>query len=63
MCGIDLVLLLLLLIFRDPLLSYYLVLTRIITATGIPIYYNTLSTRTQCDLIRQQHGRLRRQRD
>ena len=41
MCGIDLVLLLLLLTFRDTLLSYSLVLVRtIITAPGIPVRRN-----------------------
>ena len=39
-CGIDLVLLLLLLTFRDILLSYLLVLIRTITATGIPVRRN-----------------------
>ena len=41
MCGIDLVLLLLLLTFRDTLLSYSLVLLRTITAPGIPVRRNT----------------------
>ena len=40
MCGIELVLLLLLLIFRDILLSYSLVLIQTITATGIPVRRN-----------------------
>ena len=40
MCGIDLVLLLLLLTFRDTLLSYSLVLIQTITATGIPVRRN-----------------------
>ena len=42
MCGIDLVLLLLLLIFYNALLSYSLVLIRTITATGIPVRRNML---------------------
>ena len=37
MCGIDLVLLLLLLTFRDALFLYSLVLIRTITAPGIPV--------------------------
>ena len=60
---IDLVLLLLLLTFCNTLLSYYLVLIRTITATDIPIRRNTLSTRTQYDLVRQQHVRHRKPRD
>ena len=40
MCGINLVLLLLLLTFRDTLLSYSLVLIRIITAPDIPARRN-----------------------
>ena len=40
MCGIDLVLLLLLLMFCDTLLSYSLVLIRAITAPGIPVRRN-----------------------
>ena len=40
MCGIDVVLLLLLLTFRDTLLSYSLVLIRTITAPGIPVRRN-----------------------
>ena len=40
-CGINLVLFLLLLIFCNILLSYFLVLIRTITATGIPIRCNT----------------------
>ena len=40
MCGIDLVLLLLLLTFYDPLLSHSLVLIRTITAPGIPVRRN-----------------------
>ena len=43
MCGIDLVLLLLLLTFRNTLLSYSLVLIRTITAPGIPVRRNTWS--------------------
>ena len=39
-CGIDLVLLLLLLVFCDTLLSYSLVLIRTITAPGIPVRRN-----------------------
>ena len=39
--GIELVLLLLLLIFRDTLLSYSLVLIGTITAPGIPVRRNT----------------------
>ena len=42
MCGIDLVLLLLLLIFRNTLLSYYLVLIRTITAPDIPVRRNII---------------------
>ena len=53
MCGIDLVLLLLLLIFCNTLLSYSLVLIRTITATDIPARCNTLSTATQYDRVRQ----------
>ena len=41
MCGIDLVLLLLLLTFRDTLLSYPLVFIRTITAPGVPVRRNT----------------------
>ena len=55
MYGIDLVLLLLLLIFRDTLLLSCLVLIRTITALNIFIRYNTLSTRTQ-DNLRQQRN-------
>ena len=40
MCGIDLVLLLLLLIFYDTLVSYSLTLICIITAPGIPVRRN-----------------------
>ena len=40
MCEIDLVLLLLLLTFRNTLLSYLLVLIRTITAPGIPVRRN-----------------------
>ena len=42
MCGTELVLLLLLLLFRDTLLSYCLVLIKTITAPGIPVRRNTL---------------------
>ena len=42
MCKINLVLLLLLLIFRDTLLSYCLVFIRTITAPGIPVCRNTI---------------------
>ena len=47
MCEIDLVLLLLLLIFYNILMSYSLTLIRTITAPGIPVRRNTLSTATQ----------------
>ena len=47
MCGIDLLLLLLLVIFYNILLLYSLTLIRIITAPGIPARRNTLSTATQ----------------
>ena len=40
MCGIDLVLLLLLLAFYNILLAYSLVLIRTITVTGIPVRRN-----------------------
>ena len=40
MCGIDLVLLLLLLIFCDTLLSYSLTLIRTLTAPSIPVRRN-----------------------
>ena len=42
MCGIEIVLLLLLLIFCDTLLSYCLILIRTITAPGIPVRRNNL---------------------
>ena len=57
MCGINLILLLLLLIFYDILLSYSLALIQIITTTGIPVRRNTLSTRTKRSQVRQHNSR------
>ena len=58
----DLVLLLLLMTFRNTLLSYCLTLIRIITTTDIPARRNTLSTRTRSNLIQQQHIQSRKPR-
>ena len=49
---IDLILLLLLLEFRNILLSYCLVLIRTITAPNIPVRRNTLSIVTQYSSVR-----------
>ena len=45
-CGIDLVLLLLLLIFCDTLLSYSLILIRTITATDTPVGRNNTGSQS-----------------
>ena len=57
MCGIELVLLLLLLLFCNTLLSYSLVPNRTITVMDIPVRRNTLSTRTEYSRVRQYYGR------
>ena len=54
MCGMDIVLLLLLLIFCDTLLLYSLVFIRTITAPGIPVCYDTLSTASKYSQVQQQ---------
>ena len=57
MCGIELVLLLLLLIFCDTLLLYSLTLSRTNYCPGIPVRGNTLSTPTQRSRVGQRNGR------